>query len=110
MKRNSIVICTSLLVLSGSAILSQTPPAQAPGAQAPPAGRGGAGRGAAPPASIRKHVLVFGLAKGFHHDSISNAMATVWKLGKESGVWDTEISTDPNMIRKPEKPGGGFTP
>jgi hypothetical protein len=53
---------------------------------------------------------VFGLAKGFHHDSISNAMATVWKLGKESGAWDTEISTDPNMLRKADKPGGGFTP
>jgi type 1 glutamine amidotransferase len=62
--------------------------------------------------SAKKKVLVFGMAKGFHHDSISSAMATVWKLGKESGVWDTEIYTDPEVIRKPAggKPGGGFTP
>ncbi len=60
----------------------------------------------------KKKVLVFGMAKGFHHDSIANAMGTVWKLGKESGVWDTEIYTDPDVIRKPAagKPGGGFTP
>ena len=58
----------------------------------------------------KKHVLVFGMSKGYHHDSISPAMATVWKLGKESGVWDTVISTDPDLIRKPPegKPGGGF--
>ena len=62
--------------------------------------------------SAKKKVLVFGMAKGFHHDSISDAMATVWKLGKESSVWDTEIYTDPDVIRKPAsgKPGGGFMP
>ena len=27
-------------------------------------------------------------------------MAPVWKLGKDSGVWDTEISTDPAILRK----------
>ncbi len=71
--------------------------------QAPPQG----GRG---PVSAKKHVLVFGLTKGFHHDSVSNAMASVWKLGKDSGVWDTEISTDTAIIKRAEKPGAGFTP
>jgi type 1 glutamine amidotransferase len=103
MKRFPILLSAALL-MAGSG-LAQTPPA-AP-AQG---GRGGEGRGGAPPASIRKHVLVFGLAKGFHHDSISNAMASVWKLGKESGAWDTEISTDPGIIHLAERPGGGFTP
>jgi type 1 glutamine amidotransferase len=58
----------------------------------------------------KKHLLVFGMSKGYHHDSISPAMGTVWKLGKESGEWDTVISTDPDLIRKPAsgKPGGGF--
>jgi hypothetical protein len=80
-------------------------------AQTPPASQGGRGPAAPrPPASVRKHVLVFGLTKGFHHDSVSNTMATVWKLGKDSGLWDTEISTDPNILRKGEKVGGGFVP
>jgi type 1 glutamine amidotransferase len=100
MHRFSGVMGTALAVLGAVAAAGQTPPAPAP------AGRGGA----APPPSIHKHVLVFGLAKGFHHDSITNAMATVWKLGRESGVWDTEISTDPGILRKGEKPGGGFVP
>jgi type 1 glutamine amidotransferase len=98
MKRSVILLCAALLVTS--AVHTQTPPAaQQPG-----------GRGGAPPVSAKKHVLVFGMTKGFHHDSVSNAMASVWKLGRECGVWDTEISTDPGMIRAAEKPGGGFTP
>jgi type 1 glutamine amidotransferase len=97
-----------LLAATGFA-LAQTPVRQQPAA---PGGRGGAapGRGG-PAAPIRKQVLVFGMAKGFHHDSISNAMATVWKLGKESGVWDTELRTDTDVFRKPEGgPGSGFRP
>jgi type 1 glutamine amidotransferase len=87
-------------------------PGQTPPTAQPQGGRGPAsgGRGAAPPASAKKHVLVYGLTKGFHHDSVSNAMASVWKLGKESGVWDTEISTDPGILRRADRPGGGFTP
>jgi type 1 glutamine amidotransferase len=103
MRKYLPLVCAALLTM----LQGQTPP------QAPPqGGRGpGGGRGAAPPpASSKKHVLVYGLTKGFHHDSVSNAMASVWKLGKDSGVWDTEISTDPGIIRRAERAGGGFTP
>lgn len=88
-----------LLGVLAAALSAQTP-APAPATARP----------AAPPASAKKRVLVFGQTKGFHHDSVSNAMATIWKLGKESGGWDTEISTDPGILRKGEKPGGGFVP
>jgi uncharacterized protein len=81
MRKLAIAICTTVLVAFG-----QTP------------------------AGAKKHILVYGQAKGFHHDSITNAMATVWKLGKDSGMWDTEISTDPGILRKGEKAGGGFVP
>jgi type 1 glutamine amidotransferase len=99
MKRSVI-----LMGLLAAALTAQTPP-PAPGGRGPAGGRGGA-----PPASTKKHVLVFGLTKGFHHDSTSNAMATVWKLGKESGLWDTEIATNTEILRKGEKAGSGFTP
>jgi type 1 glutamine amidotransferase len=85
----------TLVGLFAAVLTAQTPPPARP---------------ATPPPSARKRVLVFGQTKGFHHDSVSNAMATVWKLGKESGVWDTEISTDPDILRKGAKPGGGFVP
>src|SRR5579871_4065728 len=61
---------------------------------------------------VKRQVLVFAGAKGFHHDSIPNAIGTVWKLGKESGMWETEIYTDTSPIRKPanDRAGGGFAP
>jgi type 1 glutamine amidotransferase len=85
-----------VVLIAAVTLVSQTP---APRPQGPPPYR-------------KKKVLVFGMAKGFHHDSIPNAMGTVWRLGKESGVWDTEIYTDPDVIRKPAdgKAGGGFVP
>ena len=47
-----------------------------------------------------KHVLVIGETKGFQHDSIPNAMATVFKLGHESGLWDAYLRTDCQLITK----------
>jgi len=52
-----------------------------------------------PPAPLAKqvhmkHVLVIGQTKGFEHDSIPDAMAAVYNMGKESGLWDTVIRTD----------------
>jgi type 1 glutamine amidotransferase len=47
-----------------------------------------------------KHVLVIGETKGFEHDSISAAMAAVYNLGKESGMWDTTIRTDTELLTK----------
>src|SRR5450755_1903959 len=41
-----------------------------------------------------KHVLVIGQTKGFEHDSISAAMAAIYNMGKESGLWETMLRTD----------------
>ena len=43
-----------------------------------------------------KHVLVIGQTKGFEHDSVSAAMAAIYDMGKESGLWDTECGPTPN--------------
>ena len=37
-----------------------------------------------------KHVLVIAQTKGFEHDSISDAMAAIYNMGKDSGLWDTD--------------------
>src|SRR5665213_4470895 len=47
-----------------------------------------------------KHVLVIGQTKGFEHDSISAAMAAIYDMGKESGLWDTMLRTDTELLTK----------
>src|SRR5579871_520998 len=47
-----------------------------------------------------KHVLVIGQTKGFEHDSVSAAMVAVYELGKESGLWDSTLRTDTELLTK----------
>jgi type 1 glutamine amidotransferase len=47
-----------------------------------------------------KHVLIIGQTKGYEHDSISPAMAAIYNLGKESGLWDTTLRTDTELLTK----------
>jgi type 1 glutamine amidotransferase len=48
----------------------------------------------------KKHILVIGQTKGFEHDSVSDAMGTVWKLGMDSDLWTTYMRTDTELITK----------
>ncbi len=54
-----------------------------------------------------KHVLVIGQTKGFQHDSVSAAMDAIYRMGKESGLWDTEMRTDTELLTKKEIPRNG---
>lgn len=47
-----------------------------------------------------KHVLVIGETKGYEHDSVPAAMAAVYKMGHDSGLWDTTIRTDTELLTK----------
>lgn len=47
-----------------------------------------------------KHLLCIGEVKGFEHDSVSHAFATIERLGYLSGAWDTYIRTDCELITK----------
>ena len=49
-----------------------------------------------------KHVLVISQTKGFEHNSISPAMAAIYSMGKESGLWDTMLRTDTELLTKKE--------
>ena len=53
----------------------------------------------------RKRLLVIAESKGWQHDSISHAMATLERLGKETGIWDTYLRTDTQLVTK-KKPTG----
>src|SRR6201999_4633501 len=57
----------------------------------------------APPSAKQihlKHVLVIGQTKGFEHDSVPDAMAAVYNMGQESGLWDTTMRTDTELLTK----------
>lgn len=56
-------------------------------------------------AQPKKKLLAIGEVKGFQHDSVSHALGTLWKIGQESGVYDTYIRTDTQLITK-KKLGG----
>ena len=47
-----------------------------------------------------KHVLVIGQTKGFEHDSVPDAMAAIYNLGQQSGLWDTALRTDTELLTK----------
>src|ERR1043166_595268 len=48
-----------------------------------------------------KHNLLFiGQAKGYQHEAISAAMATLYNLGHTSGLWNTQLRTDCTGITK----------
>src|SRR6266702_7814790 len=47
-----------------------------------------------------KHVLVVAQTKGFEHDSISAAMVAIYEMGHETGLWDTELRTDTELLTK----------
>ncbi len=59
----------------------------------------------APAQSKPKRLLAIGAVKGFQHDATSHGLATLWKLGQDSGLWDTYIKTDTQLITK-KKLGG----
>ena len=53
----------------------------------------------------KKRVLAIGAVQGFQHDSVSNALATIYALGHETGLWDTFIKTDTQLITKKKLEG-----
>jgi uncharacterized protein len=54
----------------------------------------------------KRNLLVIGQSKGYQHDSVSDAMATLYQLGRSTGKWDTYFRTDCTAItKKPLKYG-----
>ncbi|HYZ86645.1 MAG TPA: ThuA domain-containing protein, partial [Bryobacteraceae bacterium] len=53
-----------------------------------------------PPKKNTKKLLFIGEEKGFRHEAISHAMATIERLGRETGLWETHIRTDTEPLTK----------
>jgi type 1 glutamine amidotransferase len=47
-----------------------------------------------------KRLLFLGEEKGYRHEAVSHAMATMERLGRESGLWTTTIRTDTEVLTK----------
>ncbi len=56
--------------------------------------------GAAAQQSRPKRLLFIGQTKGWQHESVSYAAGTLWKLGHDTGLWETYIKTDSQLITK----------
>jgi type 1 glutamine amidotransferase len=103
------VIAVAMLT-SGLLAMAAVPAAQQPTAPAgrqggvgpvPGAGARGGGRGAGRAgATARKRVLAWADTRNgvAQHDSVGHALAIVERLGYDSGMWDTSIRTDSNII------------
>jgi uncharacterized protein len=75
-----------------------TPPAAAPGGPAPQ-------QSYRPPANGKKRILIIAQTVGWHHDSISDSLAVLVKLGLDANLYDAEVRTDTEWITKsPLKP------
>jgi type 1 glutamine amidotransferase len=90
-----------VLTFSAAALCAAIWPTAA-AVQQPPEGRGGRGAGRGAGVRQRKAVLAWadtrnGIAQ---HDSVSHALAIIERLGYESGLYDTYIRTDSNVISK----------
>ncbi len=48
----------------------------------------------------KKHLLVLAEEKGYRHDAVSHAMATIERLGRESAIYDTVMRTDTEILTK----------
>ena len=90
-------LCTAWLLLIGLGLCL------APAQQAQR--KGGQQKGAQQTGPKRKKLLCIGEVKGFQHDSVSHAMATMEKLGQQTGIWDTYIRTDCQLITKKKLAG-----
>src|SRR6202034_725812 len=51
-------------------------------------------------AGVKKKLLAIGEEKGYRHESVSHALATIERLGRETGIWDTTIRTDTEALTK----------
>src|SRR5712664_4631610 len=51
-------------------------------------------------AQPKKHLLFLGEEKGYRHEAVSHAIATIERLGRETGLWDTTLRTDTEVLTK----------
>ena len=118
MRRATLMVTAATVLVFGLAAVAQQPPAQQPpvggqgaavGADAGRQGRGGGRGGRAGGAPARKRVLAWADTRNgqAQHESVGHALAIIERLGYDSGMWDTFIRTDSNIISATPKKTDG---
>ncbi len=117
--RRTVLSLTAAAVLAGGLLALAQQSAPPPGAGNPAlgapgargqGGRRGGGRGVGRAAGpVRKRVLAWADTRNgvAQHDSVSHALAIVERLGYETGMWDTLIRTDSNIVSTAPKKTDG---
>lgn len=100
---SAVAALVVVMSLSTTNMLAQATP---PAPQAPGQGRGGQGQ-ADPWPNSKKLLAVADVQSGFHHDSISHALATVEQIGRKANAYVTMIRTDSQLITKGQVIGKG---
>ena len=96
----ALVTIVAVVWASSNAILAQGRQEAQGGQRGQGAGQG-RGAGQPDPWPGKKHLLaVADVQSGFHHDSISHALATVEQIGRKSDAYMTVIRTDSQLITK----------
>jgi type 1 glutamine amidotransferase len=103
--RQSKVAIVGILAGLALACLSVSLRGQTPAAPGAPAAAGQPNRGPQGPPSLppfKKTILLVGAARGYQHDSISDAMVTIRDMGKATGMWDAYLRTDYEWLTNAE--------
>jgi type 1 glutamine amidotransferase len=91
----------ALVAISVPRPLAQAPAGPGQATPAAPAPGGGRGQAAADPWAGKKHLLfVADTLTGYQHTYLSHAMALIERMGRESGLYNTLIRTDMQLITK----------
>ena len=92
--RNLLPLCLSLLLCLPACAQQPASTPHPPAAQDPYAGK-------------KKVLAIADVHTGYQHDSVSHALATIERLGRESGLYITFIRTDTQLITKSKIYGTG---
>ena len=113
-KATRLGVLSCVVVVSGLLLAAQqAPPPAGGGRQGEPgvqgAGRQGGRGGRAGGGPQRKRVLAWADTRNgqAQHESVGHALAVIERLGYDTGLWDTFIRTDSNIIAKAPKKTDG---
>jgi type 1 glutamine amidotransferase len=104
--RRTLFVAAAGLAISCALVFAEAqqgpPQGQGAAGQAQGAPGGRQGRGGGRGARTRKAVLAWADTRNgqAQHESVGHAMSVIEQLGYESGLWDTYIRTDSNIISK----------
>jgi type 1 glutamine amidotransferase len=96
----AVALALSAMPIAAGAQTPPPTPPTAPPAAAPAGGPQQRPQAYQPPANGRKRILIVAQTMGWHHDSISDALAVLVKLGLDSNLYDAEVRTDSEWITK----------